>query len=728
MSLKRREFLYFMGATVGTLGTSCRGNSLLPGPAPSPALGTSGLKFQPVTVPLPLLFQDLSATEQQAQFSTYTVVDDLVLPEGYTYDLVASWGDPVGNSRFGYNNDYVSLVETRPGEGFLTVNFEYSGGQTWLETYPLVVGEPLNLEGLIAAARPTNGALTLAQIEADPDRKVAATRLARELLLDQGMGVISVRREADGRWVRTFSEADRRISGISGLEADRYLATTGPAAAIFRKSDRLGYDDGLGDRIMGTMQNCSGGTTPWGTVLSAEENFQSEVIEFVWSDGSAIDPQQQPFYVTEQGAGSSGTIFGLAGNKYGWVVEVDPRNPEDYGTKHTWLGRYRHEALAVWAVAGEPLAVYSGCDRRGGHIYKFLSQNPVKTPTDPANSALFQTGMLYGAKFEPDGTGTWIPLAPDTPVNPLRPSVVLGEQGTANGTVLLPNPNPQSPSYAAIEDDRQAEVYQQSFATLGDLYLGKTPAEKQGVILIDAHYAANAAGITATARPEDTQLDPQTGTLYIAFTSGFPSEEGGPDRRIFKGPQGETPYDAGWIMKLQELDNNPGSLSFRWEMFALGGSPDQGGAGFANPDNLEVDGQGNLWVITDMSSGALNQDQGAVGRYGNNAAWIIPTQGDRAGEAIPFAIGPMECEICGIWMTADQKTLFLAPQHPGENHGMRRGGAIESRSISLTTTTGETFVQNRSVPLGSNWPGKGETDPPKPSVVAVRRLDGGTIV
>jgi secreted PhoX family phosphatase len=223
-------------------------------------------------------------------------------------------------------------------------------------------------------------------------------------------------------------------------------------------------------------------------------------------------------------------------------------------------------------------------------------------------------------------------------------------------------------------------------------------------------------------------MDPQSGTLYIAFTSGFPGNDGSPDRRIFQGPQGETPYDPGWIMKLQDLNNDPSALSFRWEMLALGGSPDQGGTGFSNPDNLEVDAQGNVWVVTDMGSRGLNQGQGNLGRYGNNAAWIIPTQGDRAGEAIPFATGPMECEICGIFMTPDQKTLFLAPQHPGEVNGMRQAGALENREISLSTTTGEPLIQVRSVPLGSNWPGKGTNDPPKPSVVAVRRLDGETIV
>ena len=745
LSLKRREFLCFMGATLGSLSMGCWGNPS-ENAAQINALGKAiGLKFNPVPLPLPLPWQNLSPADQKIQFSTHTIVDDLILPEGYTYDVVASWGDPVGTSRFGYNNDYVSFVETAPGEGLLTVNFEYSGGKTWMQNYAAVIGQPLEIASLISAARPTQGAIEFRQIRAEATRQKEAEALARELLTDQGLGVISVRQESDGRWVRTFSKNDRRVTGISGLDDGLYLGATGPAAAVFRKTDKLGYEDNLNDRIIGTLQNCSGGTTPWGTVLSAEENFQSEVIEAVWSDGSAIDPRSQPFYVTEQGAGRSGVVFGLAGNKYGWLVEIDPANPTDYGTKHTWLGRYRHEAVAFWAVPGQPLAVYSGCDRQGGHLYKFISAEPITEVTDPQNSQRFQAGMLYGAKFQPDGTGTWIPLKPDTPVDPLRPSTILGRQqdgSLGQGQVVLPNPNPDSPSYAVVEDDRQATVYQEAFATLGDLYLGKTPEEIQGAILIDAHYAANAAGVTATARPEDTQIDPATGTLYITFTSGSPGGDGGPDGRIFKGAKGEIPHEYGWIMKLQDEEANPAALSFRWEMFALGGEPTQGGAGFSNPDNLEIDAQGNVWMVTDMSSGSHNQElptriqpngtiatgSDLMGIFGNNTAWIIPTKGDRAGEAYPFAIAPMESELCGIFMTPDQKTLFLAPQHPGEMNGIRQASAIVTRKIALTTTTGEEFVQDRQVPLGSNWPGGGATDPPKPSVVAVRRLDGETIV
>ena len=745
LSLKRREFLCFMGATLGSLSMGCWGNPS-ENAAQINALGKAiGLKFNPVPLPLPLPWQNLSPADQKIQFSTHTIVDDLILPEGYTYDVVASWGDPVGTSRFGYNNDYVSFVETAPGEGLLTVNFEYSGGKTWMQNYAAVIGQPLEIASLISAARPTQGAIEFRQIRAEATRQKEAEALARELLTDQGLGVISVRQESDGRWVRTFSKNDRRVTGISGLDDGLYLGATGPAAAVFRKTDKLGYEDNLNDRIIGTLQNCSGGTTPWGTVLSAEENFQSEVIEAVWSDGSAIDPRSQPFYVTEQGAGRSGVVFGLAGNKYGWLVEIDPANPTDYGTKHTWLGRYRHEAVAFWAVPGQPLAVYSGCDRQGGHLYKFISAEPITEVTDPQNSQRFQAGMLYGAKFQPDGTGTWIPLKPDTPVDPLRPSTLLGRQqdgSLGQGQVVLPNPNPDSPSYAVVEDDRQATVYQEAFATLGDLYLGKTPEEIQGAILIDAHYAANAAGVTATARPEDTQIDPATGTLYITFTSGSPGGDGGPDGRIFKGAKGEIPHEYGWIMKLQDEEANPAALSFRWEMFALGGEPTQGGAGFSNPDNLEIDAQGNVWMVTDMSSGSHNQElptriqpngtiamgSDLMGIFGNNTAWIIPTKGDRAGEAYPFAIAPMESELCGIFMTPDQKTLFLAPQHPGEMNGIRQASAIVTRKIALTTTTGEEFVQDRQVPLGSNWPGGGATDPPKPSVVAVRRLDGETIV
>ena len=353
-----------------------------------------------------------------------------------------------------------------------------------------------------------------------------------------------------------------------------------------------------GDRIIGTFQNCAGGTSPWGTVLSAEENFQARVPEAVMADGSSLDPSQKPFVINSDKVDGRGNVFGLAGNKYGWMVEIDPANPNDYGTKHTWLGRYRHEAFGIRAVAGKNLAVYSGCDRRGGHLYKFISSDKVVDPQDKTNSRLFEEGMLYGAKLYPNGVGEWIPLNPDTPVDPVSPDRVVG------GMVVLPNSICAAGGVMEVETAAQMQPLTQ-YKTLVDLYQGNSPQEIQGAILIDAHYAASAAGVTCTSRPEDTIIG-DDGTLFVAFTSGAAGGDGGPDKEIFVGPDGESDCEYGWIMKLEEDDGDPASLSFTWSMLATGGETAKGGAGFANPDNLTLDRAGNLWVVTDMSTDKHN--------------------------------------------------------------------------------------------------------------------------
>jgi hypothetical protein len=677
---------------------------------------------------MPYATLGLDHRKQVDEFSQYTVQDDLVLPEGYTYDVIAAWGDPVGDSRFGYNNDYLSFVETAPGEGLLTVNFEYVSAGTWLATYDAVIGKDLPLAEVKAATG--DGLDVLALPDQDP-LKAQVLAVCAEALTDVGIGVISVKRQADGRWVRTYGRADRRITGISGLKDGRYLKATGPAVAVFTKVSGQGYLDGLGNQIIGTFNNCAGGTTPWGTVMSAEENFQDFVPEGVYADGTAMDPATKRFAINEDGFDGLGSAFGYAGNKYGWMVEVDPANPEDDGVKHTWLGRFRHEAVAVRAVADRQLAVYSGCDRRGGHLYKFVSTGSVNDPVDKANSRLLADGMLYAAKFNPDGTGAWLPLKADTLINPDLPSQIAG------GMITLPS----RPDGSSVKVDSDAAVlaFKQQYKTLGDLYTGNA-TEQQGAILIDAHFAANAVGATNTARPEDTDVAAD-GTLFIAFTSGSPGGDGGPSNQIFAGPQGEQPYEHGWIMKLQETDNDPAALTFRWEMMGLGGEPADGGLGFSNPDNLEIDPNGNLWMVTDMSSDKHNQavpsrvdDAGNPisqsnlrGLFGNNSIWYLPTTGPHAGEAYMLGYGPMECEMCGPFLTQDMGTLFLAAQHPGEINGIRQAMASEVRSYAMKTTEGQEFIQVREVPIGSNWPDKTRNAPPKPAVVAVRRIDGQPI-
>ena len=740
MNVNRRRFLLFLGVGTASIALSIDGKSQIGSNQSSVRAYTSSkiaaranLSFEPVPIPLPLKIDSLTTPQQIESFTAYQVRDELVLPTGFTYDLIAMWGDRVGDSRFGYNNDYLSLVETAPNEGYLTVNFEYISGGTWMQTYPLVLGKQLPFSELIAATAPQSGEINAYALQDKDLLKTQIEQVSREGLIDLGLGVISVKRDRSGKWLRTYSPADRRVTGISGLDdPEKLLKSTGAAVAIFNKPDKLGYEDDLGDRIIGTFQNCAGGTTPWGTVLSAEENFQDQVPEAVMADGSSFPPQEKLFSINDDELKGQANIFGLAGNKYGWMVEIDPANPDDYGTKHTLLGRYRHEAFGIRAVAGQKLAVYSGCDRRGGHLYKFISSKDIEDPQDKSNSRLFESGILYGAKLYPNGIGEWIPLSPDTLVNPVLPSQVVG------GKVMLPNYDRTMGGVQSVTSDRETQLLVSKFKTLGDLYQGDSPIETQGAILIDAHFAASAAGVTCTSRPEDTIVK-SDGTLFVSFTSGVAGEGGGPDKTIFVGPNGESDYEYGWIMKLQEDDNDPAALNFTWSMLATGGEPATGGGGFANPDNLTLDRSENLWMVTDIFTAGQNQpvpmrstwvfpNQNLTGVFGNNSLWYIPLSGDNAGQIYPFATGPMECECTGLTFDDDNSNLFLSIQHPGETNGIREDMNAESREFELLTTDGTVFKQQRQVPIGSNWPSKQINQPPIPGVVTIRRIDGREIV
>jgi secreted PhoX family phosphatase len=295
---------------------------------------------------------------------------------------------------------------------------------------------------------------------------------------------------------------------------------------------------------------------------------------------------------------------------------------------------------------------------------------------------------------------------------------------------LLPHSDRRRAGAEALPDDAAVAAYLQRFQRLADLYPG-AGEERLGAILIDAHLAANAIGATACARPEDTDLDPTSGALLIAFTAGGGDLEGRADPAIFRGPAGQPSWPYGWVMRLEE-DSPGGSAgvapSFRWRMVASGGPPWQGGLGFANPDNLAFDPAGNLWLCTDRSFGS-----GSLDVFGANSCWVLPAQGPARGNALPFCTGPTECELCGPCFdqpagAADPTTLFLSVQHPGEQHGTRRDGALEVQAIDLVDCSGTPFQQLRSVPLGSNWPSGVPGRTPRPAVVAIRRNSGGPLL
>jgi len=678
--------------------------------------------FRPLRGPIPLPSDGLTATEQQRAYARVALSDQLVVPEGFRAEVLMQWGDPLGSGRFGFNNDYLAFTPLNPDRALLTVNFEYISPRPWAAGYQEVMGRSLPFEALRQLLAERGGTVNALALAGEDPLRQPLLAVATAALEDGGIGVAEIERGPQG-WRRRGGRFDRRITGLTGLDrAEERLRCSGPAAAVFRRRQRLGYDDGLGDRVIGTFANCAGGQTPWGTVLSAEENFQTHVVDSVYADGSSPSPAQRPFRFDGERLEGLGNPFGLAGNKYGWMVEVDPRRPERLTVKHTALGRFRHEAVAVRARAGEPLVIYSGCDRHGGHLYRFISAESVRHPKDPANSRLLERGRLEVAQFQSDGGGRWIPLGPATPINPLLPSHFARFELPA--VLPLPHSDRSQAGVELLRSDADLQSYRQRFHTLADLYPGGGE-EQLGAILIDAHLAANAAGATPTARPEDTELDPRTGDLLITFTAGGSDGEGQADPAIFHGPAGESTWPYGWLMRLEDgaaRSEQPGGV-FRWRMVATGGTPWQGGMGFANPDNLAVDRSGHVWMVTDRA--AVN---GSADVFGNNACWLFPAAGPAAGQALLFATGPMECELTGPCFDTSDSTLFLAIQHPGEDNATHQPGQEEIQAYTLTDRDGGRFEQLRQVPLGSNWPSGQPGQIPRPGVVAIRRLDGAPLL
>jgi len=389
--------------------------------------------------------------------------------------------------------------------------------------------------------------------------------------------------------------------------------------------------------IEGTFDNCAGQVTPWRTALSCEENIQNRVPEKV--DG--------------KGNFTRGGPFDLPGGHYGWVVEIDPYDPGARPVKRTALGRFRHENVGLRAETGRPVAAYMGDDRVGGHVWKFVSDGLYR-PGDPASRGLLSSGTLYAARFNPNGTGQWRPLDLATPLDPNRSEVD-----------------------ALPEIPRGAKK-------LGDCYASV------GAVLMDAYQAANAIGASPSGRPEDLEVHPTDGSVFIAFTS-----TAGRARSLWVNRYGE-------VWRLVEDGGDVTSRRFRWSRFAAGGPNEDGRGGrvFTQPDNLLFDSGGDLWVACDMSSNTVNADPD-FGAFGNPGVFRIPVRGPGAGRPAQFASMPCECEPTGPAFAPKEQALFLSVQHPGERYGTRTA-AIPP-------------------PRGSNWPHGRLGAPPQPAVVAIRR-------
>jgi secreted PhoX family phosphatase len=519
MDVNRRQFLTYLGAGTAALISLATG---------IPALA-SGESISGKTADHLFGLDTAKRKKFTPKFNPIkpTNKDDVVLPDGFRYDVIAVYGDKINaaGDTFGFNADFTCFlpIDGKNDHGLLWVNHEYLGE---LEYY--VTGyDNLN-------ADPKNNRRTAEQIQ--------------KYLYALGGSVIEVKKES-GKWrLVSNSPYGRRITGLT-----RHVMT-GPAASVIKE-------------VTGTFANCSGGVTMWNTILSCEENFQSVVEECKLPDET----------------------------HYGWVIEVDPFDPKSTPKKHTALGRFSHENTAMVIASTGQLVVYMGDDANDQYVYKYVSKGKYDPKAGKGNSKLLEEGRLYVANF---GKGKWIAL--DLAKNEALQKAV---------------------------DKENKPLFQ-----------------SQADVLINCREAAKTVGATPMDRPEDVEVHPIDGSIFISMTNN--SKHGN---------------FYGHIVRLFERDGNHAAEEFSFEIFATGGPQ----SGFAAPDNMAFDSAGNLWVVTDISSASMNS--GIYKTFGNNGVFYIPTSGSNKGEAYQFASAPVGAEMTGPWFTPDETTLFLSVQHPGEN-------------------------------------------------------------
>ncbi len=599
----------------------------------------------------------LSSQEAKAQAGSFTFdeishgVDEThhVAP-GYTADVLIRWGDPVvpgapafdpmnqsaeaQSQQFGYNNDFIGYIGLPDGDasdhGIMFVNHEYTNEEVM---FPGVGKSDEEF---------TNMTKDLVDIE----------------MAAHGASVIEIRKDGGSWQVVPDSEYARRLTAL-GTE----MALTGPAAG----HDRLKTStDDTGTRVIGTINNCAGGQTPWGTFLSAEENFHG----YFWGDLAEDHPEFANF--DRYGLPGKWYAWGQyhdrfdvtkeanEGNRFGYVVEVDPFDPASTPKKRTALGRFRHENAEVIVNGDGRVAVYSGDDQRFEYLYKFITAGTFNADDRAANMDLLDEGTLYVARFDGDGTGEWLAL-------------VHGE----------------GPLTAENGFNSQADV------------------------VIMARAAADLLGATPMDRPEDVEANPATNKVYVMLTNNTRRTA---DQVDAANPRAENAW--GHIVELTPAGEDHAATTFDWNILVQCGDPSDGAVGatfnpatsengwFANPDNVAFDARGRMWISTDQGGGWASNSGTADG------VWAVETEGDLRGTGRMFFRVPVGAEMCGPKFTPDVTTLFVAVQHvatDGTQHfpGFERDSTFEDPA--------------------TRWPDFQEGIPPRPSVVAIIKDDGGEI-
>jgi uncharacterized protein len=485
--------------------------------------------------------------------------DEFILAEGFDYKIIRQWGDMISDTEiFGYNNDYVVYLPidvleggNNSDDGILFVNNEY--------THPVFVSGYNHDD--YQAKKPK----TKEQIVAEKK--------------SVGVSIFRVKKGANGWEFVNDSKYNNRI------DATVPVILSGKAAGTPEMHNSY--------EAIGTLANCSGGLTPWGTVLSGEENFQ-DCMPGGWYKWDGYGEELIPEH-------------------YGWILEVDPFDKTKPAKKRTSMGRFHHENVCIGIAKDGRVAAYMGDDDTNECVYKFVSSNKFDPSNREANMDILDDGDLYVADF----------------VN--------------NKWQLL--------------DFEKREELKKDFKSQAD-------------VLINCDKSSKLVGGTESNRPEDIEIHPVDGSVYIAFTNNSKKKD----------------YH-GSIVRIIEAGDDHAAEYFTWEVFATGSVE----SGFSCPDNLCFDSEGNLWVLSDMSGSKMNK--GDYEPFKNNSLFFIPTQGENKGKAFRFASAPTDAEMCGGNFTLDEKTMFISIQHPGE----------QTDYIEKPT---------------SRWP-NGGNDIPRPAVIAI---------
>jgi hypothetical protein len=527
--------------------------------------------------------------------------------DGYEAQLLIRWGDPVvpgapafdpnkqtaaaQAKQWGYNNDFVAymplpLGSKAPDRALLCVNFEYTN------THMMFPGIK---EGEFAK-------LTKDQVDVE--------------LAAHGHAVIEIRRDGQtNAWSYVKdSPFNRRISML-----ETECRFSGPAAGHARLQTSA---DPTGTKVIGTLNNCAGGKTPWGTVLSAEENFHQ-----YFGGDPARTPEARNYArygiknQPEYGWHLHYARFDVEkepneANRFGWIVEIDPYDPTSIPVKRTALGRFKHECATCVVNKDGRVVVYSGDDERFDYVYKFVTEGRFDPTNREANRGLLDKGTLFVGRFSADGKLTWLPLAFGQPL--LTP---------ANDFI------------------------------------------SQADVLIETRRAADLVGATPMDRPEDVETNPVTGVVYVALTNNTSRKV---DKVDGTNPRGPNPF--GHVLEMippgtNAADRDHAATEFTWSIFLLAGNPKkpEDGARYhpdvtengwlTTPDNVAFDNRGRLWIATDGANRAANIADGT---------WATDVTGPGRALTRHFYRTPLGAELCGPEFNTDDTAYFAAVQHPGE--------------------------------------------------------------